>query len=536
MKKNLIVFALATFSVFSANAQKNITRLGAWYSGGQTLAGCWHYADSLGHEYALVGAANGIVILDITDPSIPHFLFQLPGLSSLWHELKVSGHYAYAVAEALDTDTLIDGMQIINLAYLPDSAPNYFWHSDGVMTDKLRQAHSITVDSKYIYVNGHSVPNHGHGVFILDKSDPWNPTYAGAESIRYCHDSFVRGDTLWTSDINDGMFSVYDITDRANPVLLATQQTPSQFNHNAWLSDDSHYLFTTDERFGAPIGAFDITDLSNITLVDEYYTVNMQPAEAHNVRVLNDFIINASYGSQVTIIDASRPANLIEVGNYPTDTDTSHGGHLCWDADPFLPSGVLIASDTWSDSAYFLQPLYIRACYLEGMVTDSVTGNTINDVKIDIGTIALHDSTDLAGQYKTGCADSGLYMIAFSKPGYFTKTIPVQLNNGVLTILNVQLRDTSSSGIGVVNAQESIRVENNPSADDVSFIFPASLVKGAAALCFTLTDASGKLVFSKERIVTENLRIRKKELASGIYFFSVRSGNDVKGNGKLIFQ
>src|SRR6188768_3038685 len=124
MKIIFNVFVFLMLFIFNANAQLNLSRIGAWYSNGQTLAGCWHYVDSAGNEYALVGASEGIMILDISNPAVPVFLFQLPGLPSLWHEVKVSGNYAYAVSEAQDPDTLEDGMQIINLSYLPDSAPN----------------------------------------------------------------------------------------------------------------------------------------------------------------------------------------------------------------------------------------------------------------------------------------------------------------------------------------------------------------------------------------------------------------------------
>ncbi len=531
MKKNLFILSFALFFTLSAFAQKNISRLGAWFANSQSLAGCWHYADHNGKEYALIGAVNGIMIIDITNPATPVFLFQLPGVNNLWHELKVSGDYAYAVSEGQDPDTLLDGLQIINLSYLPDSAPNHFWHSDGIMTGILRQAHSITVDAGYVYVNGHSVAGHGNGVLILEKSDPWNPIYVGAEMNHYCHDSFVRGDTMWTSDIQDGIFSVYDITTRANPVQLASQQTPYSFNHNTWLSDDSHYLFTTDERSGAPIGAFDVSDLSNITLVDEYYTTNLRPSEGHNVRVLNDYIINASYGSQVTIIDASHPDNLVEVGNYPT------GAGLCWDADPYLPSGVLIATDTWTDSVYFLQPTYIRACYLEGIVTDSVTGNTINDAKVDIASIALHDSTNLSGQYKTGYVDSGLYAVTFSKVGYVAKTLSAQLNNGVLTVLNAQLVDSATAaGILEKNKEEFVKVSSNPSTDQVSILISASLFQKSSSLALTITDESGKTIFDQGNISSQRITIQKKRIAAGIYFFTLTNGRELLGKGKLIFQ
>jgi len=266
------------------------------------------------------------------------------------------------------------------------------------------------------------------------------------------------------------------------------------------------------------------------------HLVDALVSRGHNVRVLNDFIINASYGSQVTIVDAARPDNLIEVGNYPTDTDTTHGGHLCWDADPYLPSGVLIASDTWSDSAYFLMPQYIRACYLEGVVTDSITGNNIINAKVDFVSISVHDSTGLSGEYKTGYADSGLYMVSFSKAGYLTKILPAQLNNGVLTILNVQLVDSGSAGVGIIERDALVKTENNPSGEQVTIILSPSLFNSASSLRLIINDMSGKMVLEENNITHPRITIRKKDVAAGVYYFTVMSGDRIRGKGKLIFQ
>ena len=526
MKFYFYAFIFSLIFSFQVQAQLNISRIGAWYSNGQSVAGCWHYVDSLGREYALVGASNGIVILDVTNPAAPVYLFQLPGLPSLWHEVKVSGNYAYAVAEAVDADTLMDGLQVINLSYLPDSAPNYFWHTDGVMNDVLRQAHSITVDDSYIYINGHYILSYGRGVLILDKTNPWHPVFKGAEALHYCHDSFVRGDTLWTSDILDGIFSVYDISDRSNPILLAAQQTPFAFNHNAWLSDDSRFLYTTDERTGAPIGSFDVSDLSNITLVDEYFTTNMRPAEAHNVRVLNDFIVNASYGSQVTIIDAAHPDNLIEVGNYPT------GNGLCWDADPYLPSGIIIATDTHTDSVYFLQPNYLRACYLIGNVTDSLTGASLYNAKIDIVSIALHDSTNLSGVYKTGYATAGTYSVEFSRPGYRSKVFSVQLDNGVETVLNVQLVDTGF--IYPVNKNQ-VEIENSPATKEVHILFSNDFIQSSSSIEVEIYDIRGRKIFEKKN-VNQSLTLLKKDFPAASYIYIVTNENHLVDKGKIVFQ
>ena len=43
----------------------------------QTLSNVWHYTDEFGNEYALVGAQNGISIVDVTVPSSPFQVFLL---------------------------------------------------------------------------------------------------------------------------------------------------------------------------------------------------------------------------------------------------------------------------------------------------------------------------------------------------------------------------------------------------------------------------------------------------------------------------
>ena len=74
-----------------------------------------------------------------------------------------------------------------------------------------------------------------------------NPTIAGIFDDYYLHDGMVRGDTLWGSAIYAGVFSVIDVSDKSNPSIMSSYPTSCQFTHNAWISDDNNYLFTTDE-------------------------------------------------------------------------------------------------------------------------------------------------------------------------------------------------------------------------------------------------------------------------------------------------
>src|SRR6185369_16524136 len=113
------------FTVISSQswAQLNLVQRSFLPFPGQRLAGVWHYVDPFNKEYALVGTERGISIVDVTNPTLPVFILQVPGITNRWHEIKTWGSYAYATTEGIDPAGFNDGLQIINLNYLPDSAP-----------------------------------------------------------------------------------------------------------------------------------------------------------------------------------------------------------------------------------------------------------------------------------------------------------------------------------------------------------------------------------------------------------------------------
>ena len=140
-------------------------------------------------------------------------------------------------------------------------------------------------------------------------------------------------------------------------------------------------------------------------------------------------------------MDASRPENLVEIGNYDTWQSNTTGFHGAWGAYPFLPSGLILVSDIES-GLYVLEPKYQRAAYLEGTVRDSVNGNPLTGVSVAI--IAEQTNTassGLNGIYKTGLGTPGTFTVIFSKPGYINKLISgVVLESGVVRQLDVQLK------------------------------------------------------------------------------------------------
>ncbi len=506
MKKIFLLIPIAIWIVFmsgplaKAQGPKNLTILDT-LNIGQSLAGVWHYKHANGAEYALVGASEGICIVDISNPSDINLLMQFPGVSSIWHEVKVLGDFAYAVSEGFDTNNILNGLQIIDLRYLPDSAPTKFYTGDGVIANQLFTSHTVTADGQTVYLNGHNISALGRGVIFLNVSDPWNPVFVGSINNNYCHDSYVRDNKIYTSDIYNGQFSVYDISSQTSPVLEATQLTPGLFNHNTWLSDDGQTIFAADEKAAEPLASFDISDLGNISLLDTFFNGNFSANEVHNVRVLNDYLICPSYGSQLTIVDAYRPGNLVEIANHAT------GGYLCWDADPYTTSGNIIATDM-TGIFYVFAPTYQRACYLEGTVIDSVTGISLNGVDVTIQGTGITTLTNPLGKFHTGYADAGTYTVTFAKAGYVSQSWNFNLANGVLDTIHVKLVPI---GAGISDLAASIfTVYPNPASDKL--VVSSSLENGN----YLIYDALSKVVL-KGKINKKETVVDISFLPGGIY-------------------
>lgn len=130
---------------------------------------------------------------------------------------------------------------------------------------------------------------------------------------------------------------------------------------------------------------------------------------------------------------------MIEVANYNTAEPSCNGLNGCWGEYPYLPSGNIIASDI-QDGLYVLKPTYVHACWLNGIVRDSLTTNLLINVNVTIQGTNNFANSNINGVYKTGAADSGLYSVKFSASGYYTKTVNnVHLVNGVIDTLNVLL-------------------------------------------------------------------------------------------------
>lgn len=392
----------------------------------------WGYVDEMGNEYALVGTSKGTSIVNVTDPTNPVEVFWLPGSTSIWRDPSSHGDYAYVTTEAED------GLLIIDLSPLPQATNLTTTLYSGPANNPWQSAHTCFVDENgYAYVFG---ANRGNGgVIILDVfTNPMAPIEVGVFDNWYCHDGFVRNDTMYLSNIYDGFFSLVDVSDKANPVLLGTKTTPSSFTHNSWPSDNGQYVFTTDEISGAFIAAYDISDPTNILEVDRIQNSPGSGIIPHNTHVMGDYLITSYYSDGVVIHDITYPYNIIKVAEYDTYEGQTISFDGCWGVYPFLPSGTILAADI-TNGLFVLGPTYQQAAYLEGIVTDQQSNLPLNDVFVKFVGDDQSDLTNSSGFYATGIFSPGIYNVTYEKVGYFPKTESVTLIQGQIVIQNTEL-------------------------------------------------------------------------------------------------
>ena len=449
----------------------------------------WGFVGKDGIEYAILGTTTGTAIYSLKDPKNPKRDTFIPGNTSIWRDMKSFKNHVYVTADQGN-----QGVLIINMAEAPSKITFKYSRLPAPTTvnpGNVGNCHNLWIDEKgFMYLSGCS-PQSG-GVLIYDlNTNPDEPTFVGAADAVYSHDNYVRNDTLYSAEIYAGNFSVYHIKDKKNIVKLASQPTTTRFTHNVWLSDDHKYLFTTDEKPQGTVDAYSVGNPSDIKLLHSFrppvlLNQNSLPHNTHFIKnAKGSFIVTSWYDEGVSVADVSDPSNMVEVGI----GRTTKGGNGCWGAYPFLPSGLILASDM-DNGLFIYEPNYTRAARFEGIVLDSVTKTPVNGAKISIeGLINREILSDGFGRFKTGTPETGNINIVVSKNGFEIKRISKLLSNSFslkndtiylsqMVTSNLGGRIISNeSGLPVSNAEVGLFKEGNLSIntktlENGSFLLP----------------------------------------------------------------
>lgn len=448
-----------------------------------TLANICGYSQN-GREYALLGGSLGMIIVDITNPDAPVQIVQIPGPNNEWKEIKVYKTFAYVTSEGGQ------GVQVVNLSNLPSPTLEYhYYKGTGAITGQLNAIHALHIDvtKGFLYTYGGGFE--GAVVHNLEP-DPYNPQYVGQyQELGYVHDGYADNDTLYAAHIYTGNMAIVDMADKSAPQILGTVITPNAFTHNVWLTSDHKTALTTDETSASFLTAYDVSDPSDIKELDRIQPTPGSGSIVHNTHIINDFAVTSWYRDGITIVDAHRPQNLIQVGWYDTWQGGGDGFDGCWGVFPFFQSGAVVTSNISPPVFNVLTPTYVRACYLEGVITNSCDGAPLANVQVKINHTDLLNNTISLGNgiYRTGQPTPGNFTATFTKAGYISKTVNCTLVNGEVTAIDVALDPVQAySFTGIVKNSQTLAPVANVNA---------SLSNGTESFLFT-TDAAGTFTAS----------------------------------------
>lgn len=496
----------------------------------ERLSDVWAYAAPNGDEYAIVGTNTTTSIVSLVDPRNPEEVASFPGASSIWRDMKHFGEFVYVT-----TDRGIDGLLVIDMSGAPNNITAEFWTPDIVIdgdTTRLEACHNIFIDDEgFGYLAGCNM-NSGAPLIIDLFTTPGSPSFVGPASDTESHDVMAQNNLLYSSEIREGRFSVYDVSDKEAPSLLASQFTTFAFTHNAWASDDGNFLFTTDERGNAFVDSYDISDLTDIQRLDSWQPEASKGLGSipHNTHYFNGFLVTSWYSDGVRIIDGNKPDNLVEVAFFDTFPEDEVGFIGVWGATPYLPSGLVLASDIFS-GLYVFEADYRRASYLEGNVIDANTSLPIGEVNVTLESEQLNSEiTNVFGDYKTGLVEEGQVMVTFEISGYQSQTLSATLQSGELTELNVALVPESSTSTRELITTQIFTSTPNPFNHSTLLDFNEA-VSGQ----LLVNNILGQLVETIDLENTKQVELGRKYDA-GVYLVSLSSADKRYEGVKIVKQ
>ncbi len=481
----------------------------------------WGWSDGTGREFALVGVNSGLSIVEVTNPSQPVEKHFIQGAYSTWRDIKTWKNYAYVSHDSY-AGGASDGILIVDLSTIDNANITYSNYFPTISIDTSiyiwDRAHNLYIDENGImYAFGSNAGKGGALMFDVD-SNATSPVYLGAYNGSYFHDGVARGDTLWGAAVYKGRFEVVDVNNKVNPQMIASQGTPNSFCHNIWFSDDNQTVFTTDEKTGAFLVAYDVSDLSNITELDRIRTGIFDPTKVipHNTHVYGDFLVTSYYTSGLQIVDASRPDILVETAYYDTSPLTGDGFDGAWGAYPYLPSGNILVTDR-QEGLFVLSTNYPRASFFTAFVKDSVTGSPIVNASIEMLNTDIIGTSNIFGNFRDGQADSGMYQVVVAKSGYQTDTIMVNMQAGQVAAKTIALLPIGFS-IDEEATLNSIRAYPNPSKGNFTIEFPGM---GNGVVQLEAYSLAGAKVLKTNLLLSGGAAEIAPGLPAGMYLFRI---------------
>jgi len=343
---------------------------------GTMISGNWGWTDpETGKDYAIIGRNDGTSYVDVTDPSHPRYLGDLPKPASanvaIWKEIKTLGNYALVVSDGAGHH----GIQIFDLRHLRTvKTPQTF--TPDAWYDALYSIHDIMTNdgSGFAYAVGSNGGGEtcGGGYHMIDMRDPLHPVFAGCFAdtktgrnlTGYTHDGLCRmyhgPDARYTGKeicigSNETALSISDVTDKKNPVILSRATYPDVgYTHQGWWTEDMRYFYVDDEldETGGKGDAakatrtliFDMAKLDDPVFVGPF--LGTTKASDHNLYVKGNRMYQSNYMAGLRIIDITDPVKPREVGFFDVAPGVNAPGFSgTWNNYPFFKNGAILVNN-----------------------------------------------------------------------------------------------------------------------------------------------------------------------------------------------
>jgi choice-of-anchor B domain-containing protein len=338
---------------------------------GVLLNDIWGWTDSVSQrEFAIVGRVDGTSFVEVTDPSNPVYLGDLPMTSgakaNMWRDIKVYKNHAFIVADGAGPH----GMQIFDLTQLRtvEKPPAKF--KESAHYDRIHSAHNIVINEAtgFAYPVGNSMGGEtcGGALHMIDIRDVSHPKFAGC----YADPSTGKARTGYTHDAqcvvyhgpdeqykgrevcfnaSETALGIAAVTDKHSPKPISVASYPNvAYAHQGWLTEDHRFFYLNDEgdelAGTAPMTrtlVFDVADLDDPVVSKEF--LGATPATDHNLYVRDRYMYQSNYVSGLRVIDVKDPANPVEVGFFDTVPfgENAPGFAGSWSNYPYFKSGVV---------------------------------------------------------------------------------------------------------------------------------------------------------------------------------------------------
>jgi len=302
--------------------------------------------------------SDGMIILDISDPSDPVFVSNFTNADYV-SEIYVQGSYAYVAdyyggLRIVDVSNPLSPFEVGNLNTIQASriktVGNFAYVINGTVNNPdslvivnisnpavplkvgtIEVANitwDIDVSGSYVYVASYT-----DGLKIYDVSNPSNPTFAGSYTTYEVQDVQVIGNTAYVaSPVFNGGIIILDVTNPANPTLIS-HYNPGPLCFDVAVSGNYAYLSAPISQ--ADIILLDITNPNNPIELDDHVI----PTGASGMQAVGPYLYVADGEAGLQIVrntlipipvelisfTASILNNIVRL-NWITSTETNNDG------------------------------------------------------------------------------------------------------------------------------------------------------------------------------------------------------------------